>query len=440
MLERDERPIGTNAMDEVQAADRRARLDALPDPEPSDAPAAEWDVHRRGSLGRPRRRSRTLKIVGLAGLLVAAGAVGYGVMERQGHEAALTKDTDLAAVPTVAVIEPTRGTGPRDLVLPGDVEAYFDAPLYARVNGYLKKWFYDIGARVKKGDVLATIETPELDEQLDEAKGEFAVAQANLNLAQVTAKRWKALVATNSVSQQSVDEKQSNALAQESTVAAQKAHVQRLLAMQGFKSLTAPFDGVVTARNTDIGALINQGSSNTPPLFKVADIHEMRVYVRVPQTYASQLTPGMDATLTEPQYPGVPFPAKLITTSNAVAIESRTILVELLAPNSDGKLWPGTYAQVSFHLSNDPNILKVPTSALIFRQHGTQLAVLGPNSTVELKDVRVGRNFGTEMEIISGVSPDDKIIDAPPDTLEAGETVQVASSSDQSGGQQAAEH
>jgi RND family efflux transporter MFP subunit len=362
------------------------------------------------------------------------------VIERTGHETTLTKETDAAAVPTVAVVTPTRGTGPRDLVLPGDVQAYFDAPLYARVNGYLKIWYHDIGARVTKGEVLATIETPELDEQLEEAKGELAAAQANFSLAQVTAKRWRALVSSNSVSQQSVDEKQSNAIAQESAVSVQKARVQRLLAMESFKTLTAPFDGVVTARNTDIGALINQGSSAAPPLFKVADLHAVRVYVRVPQSYASQLTPGMAATLTEPQYPGVSFPAKLLTTSNSVAVESRTVLVELLAPNPDGKLWPGTYAEVDFHIGNDPNILEVPASALIFRQHGTQLAVLGPNDTVELKDVQVGRNSGTKIEILSGISPNDKVINTPPDTIENGETVQVAGASEGTEGNQAAEH
>jgi RND family efflux transporter MFP subunit len=433
--------LGEERMDEAQVIsppEQRAPERRRPAPPPGHGPGE--DFPGRGGL-RPNVRGRARRVVLTAAvvLLAALAVVAYGIMERRHHEASLVKETDAAAVPTVAVAEPERGTGPRDLVLPGDVEAYFDAPIYARVSGYLKKWSYDIGAHVKKGDALATIETPELDEQLDEAKGELAVAQANLALAQVTAKRWKALVATNSVSQQSVDEKQSNALAQDSAVAAQKAHVQRLLAMQGFKTLAAPFDGVVTARNTDIGALINQGSSNSaPPLFKVADTHEMRVYVRVPQSYASQLQPGLKATLSEPQYPGVTFPATLATTSNAVALESRTVLVELIAPNPDGKLWPGTYAEVSFHLGNDASVLKVPASALIFREHGAQLAILGPNDTIQLKNVTIGRNLGTHIEILSGIGPDDKVVTAPPDTLQDGEVVQVASAPDDD--KQSAEH
>ena len=416
-------------MEDAQAVRPKAQHDASAPPatERSGPDAAEREAHAHGRVLKAQgRRPRHLGLFGLAVLVVAAGAVAYGVISREGHETALAKETNIAAVPVVALVSPLHGTGPRSLVLPGDVQAYFDAPLYARVNGYVKAWYHDIGARVTKGEVLATIDTPELDEQLDQAKGDLAMAQANLSLAQITAKRWHALLATNSVSQQSADEKASNSQAQEAVVTAQKAHVQRLLAMAAFKNIMAPFNGVVTARNTDVGALINQGSSNTPPLFKVADVHEMRVYVRVPQIYASQLKVGMKATLTQPQYPGVTFPATLATTSNSVAVESRTVLVELMAPNPDGKLWPGTYAQVDFQLGGDPDVLRVPTSSLIFREHGAQIAVLGPGDTVAMKDVRVGRNFGTQIEILSGLDPDEKIINAPPDTLESGEKVQVA--------------
>ena len=416
-------------MEDAQAVRPKTQHDASAPPatERSGPDAAEREAHAHGRVLKAQgRRPRHLGLFGLVVLVVAAGAVAYGVISREGHETALAKETNIAAVPVVALVSPLHGTGPRSLVLPGDVQAYFDAPLYARVNGYVKAWYHDIGARVTKGEVLATIDTPELDEQLDQAKGDLAMAQANLALAQVTAKRWHALLATNSVSQQSADEKASNSQAQEAVVTAQKAHVQRLLAMAAFKNIMAPFNGVVTARNTDVGALINQGSSNTPPLFKVADVHEMRVYVRVPQIYASQLKVGMKATLTQPQYPGVTFPATLATTSNSVAVESRTVLVELMAPNPDGKLWPGTYAQVDFQLGGDPDVLRVPTSSLIFREHGAQIAVLGPGDTVAMKDVRVGRNFGTQIEILSGLDPDEKIINAPPDTLESGEKVQVA--------------
>ncbi len=430
-------------MEDAQAVRPKAQHDASaprPTAERSGPHAGERETHAHGHALRAQvRRPRHLKLVGLIIVVAAAAAVAYGVISRQAHETALVTETNQAAVPVVALASPVHGTGPRNLVLPGDVQAYFDAPLYARVNGYLKAWYHDIGARVTKGESLATIDTPELDEQLDQAKGDLAMAQANLALAQVTAKRWHALLATNSVSQQSADEKASNAQAQEAVVAAQKAHVQRLLAMAAFKNIVAPFDGVVTARNTDVGALINQGSSSTPPLFKVADIHAMRVYVRVPQIYASQLKVGMKATLTQPQYPGVTFPATLDTTSNSVAMESRTVLVELRAPNPDGKLWPGTYAQVDFQLGGDPDVLRVPTSSLIFREHGAQIAVLGPGDTVEMKDVRVGRNFGTQIEILSGLDQDDRIINAPPDTLENGEKVQVAGNPEPAG-DEVAEH
>lgn len=445
MLDNGHSATGTDAMEDAQTMRPKAQHDA---PAPSVAERSDPGKPESGDPGKTERsgpdkaereahahaqaiksqahRPRNLKLIGLVVLVVAAAAVAYGVISRQGHETTLTAETNAAAVPVVAVVSPVHGTGPRNLVLPGDVQAFYDAPIYARVNGYVRAWYHDIGARVTKGEVLATIETPELDEQLDQAKGDLAMAQANLALAQVTAKRWHALLASNSVSQQSADEKASNALAQEAVVTAQKAHVQRLLALEGFKNLVAPFDGVVTARNIDVGALVNQGSSSAPPLFKVADVHEMRVYVRVPQVYASQLKIGMKALLTQPQYRGVTFPARLDTTSNSVALESRTVLVELMAPNPEGKLWPGTYAQVDFQMGSDPNVLRVPTSSLIFREHGAQLAVLGPHNTVAMKDVRVGRNFGTQIEILSGLAPDDKVINAPPDTLENDETVKVA--------------
>jgi RND family efflux transporter MFP subunit len=227
------------------------------------------------------------------------------------------------------------------------------------------------------------------------------------------------------VSQQSADEKAGAATAAHAAVSAQQAHVDQLRALEAFKRITAPFDGVVTVRNTDIGALINAGSSAVEPLFKVADVHEMRVYVRVPQVYASELATGMHATLTQPQYPGRTFPATLTTTSQSVTAASRTVLVELMAANKDAKLWPGTYAQVIFDLPPDTGVLRVPSSALIFRSAGAQVATLGPHDRIVMKDVVVARNLGSEIEIQSGLSPNDQIIDTPLDTLENGEQVQV---------------
>jgi RND family efflux transporter MFP subunit len=272
---------------------------------------------------------------------------------------------------------------------------------------------------------LATIDTPDLDQQLSQAKADLASARANFELADLTSKRWHVLLRTNSVSQQSADEKQGAAAAARAAVDAQQAHVDQLRALEAFKRLTAPFNGVVTARNTDIGALINAGSSAAQPLFKVAEIHQMRVYVRVPQVYASELPVGMQAGLTQPQYPGQTFPAKLATTSESVSVASRTVLVELLADNPAGKLWPGTYAEVKFDLPPDHGVLRVPSSALIFRSQGAQLATLGPNNHIVMKNVSIGRNLGQEIEIITGISASDLVVDTPLDTLEDGEPVRL---------------
>jgi RND family efflux transporter MFP subunit len=362
---------------------------------------------------------------GVVVLLGAAAAAAYGIVTRNQAEATLEQWTEAQAVPTVSAAPPDRSGAAQHLSLPGDVQAFYEAPIYARVSGYLKMWAQDIGARVHKGELLAVIETPDLDQELAQAEADLATAKARANLADVTYQRWHALVKSNSVSIQSADEKQGDALAARATVAAQLAHVSQLRALEGFKRLVAPFDGVVTTRNTDVGALINSGASAPAPLFKVADMHEMRVYVRVPQSYASQLKVGMQATLSEPQYPGETFPAILATTSQSVAAESRTVLVELMAPNPDGKLWAGTYAEVNFVLPAAANTLRVPSSALIFRSHGAQLATV-QGGRIVMKRVTIGRNLGEEIEIESGIGPDDQVVTTPLDTIEDGETVNVA--------------
>jgi len=369
---------------------------------------------------------RRLRLVGLVALLAALAAAAYGILARRTTEQNLASWTDQQAVPPVAVAHPLTASAQRTLNLPGDVQAFYEAPIYARVNGYLQSWTQDIGAHVKAGQLLATIDTPDLDQELAQARADLASAQANASLADLTAKRWHALLASNSVSMQAADEKQGNAAATRALVAAAQARVDRLLALQTFKNLVAPFDGVVTARNTDVGALINAGSSAAQPLFKVADIHAMRIYVRVPQVYASELSTGMPAALTQPQYPGKTFPARLATTSNAVAAESRTVLAELHADNAAGKLWPGTYTQVRFDLPPDQGVLRVPASALIFRAGGAELATLGPQDHIVMKPVSVGRNLGSEIEITSGIDPSDLVVSSPLDTLENGETVRVA--------------
>jgi RND family efflux transporter MFP subunit len=392
-------------------------------PEMFAQPAAGGhDVCAHDAPAPPRR----LGLVGLVVLIAALATAAYGILVWRASDRHLAAWTNEQAVPTVAVAHPLTDAAPRTLILPGDVQAFYEAPIYARVNGYLQSWDEDIGAHVKTGQLLATIETPDLDQQLAQARADMASAQANATLADLTAKRWHTLLASNSVSMQASDEKAGNAAATRALVSAAQARVDRLLTLQSFKRLVAPFDGVVTARNTDVGALINEGANAAQPLFKVADIHQMRVYVRVPQVYASDLSVGMKATLTQPQYPGQSFPAVLATTSNAVATESRTVLAELHADNAAGKLWPGTYAHVRFDLPPDQGVLRIPASALIFRAQGAELATLGPQDRIVMKPVSVGRNLGNEIEITSGIEPSDLVVSTPLDTLENGETVRVA--------------
>jgi len=381
----------------------------------------------------PRKRL-LLGVVLLAALAGAVWLAVSGVMTRQQSVATLDKWTQEQAIPTVEVIAPKRGTASQELVLPGDVEAYYEASIFARVSGYLKIWYKDIGARVKAGEKLALIDTPELDQQLEQGKSDLQSVEANATLAELTAKRWKALLSSQSVSQQTADEKSGDAAAKRALVASAQANVDRLQALESFKTITAPFDGIVTARKTDIGALINAGSGGSGvELFKVADTHEMRVYVRVPQAYAGLMQRGIMAELKLSQYPQETFKATLETTSNAIAKDSRTALVELMAANPDGKLWPGTFAEVHFQLPADPDTYRLPTSALLFREHGLEVATIGPDDKVVLKPITVGRDLGTEIEVRSGLEPNDRVIDSPPDSLGAGDTVKIANAAPTAG-------
>jgi RND family efflux transporter MFP subunit len=355
-------------------------------------------------------------------ILIAAG----GIFIRSRDESALAKQTNDDAVPNVDVIRPQHNAPEATLRLPGNVQAWFEAPIYAQVSGYLRMWYKDIGAVVKAGDLLGEIDAPELDQQLHEARARVAAARTNEKLAEVTAARWQRLLPTQSVSQQSVDVAVSDAIAKRAAVMAAEADVQRLEALEGFKRLVAPFDGVVTVRRTDVGALIKADSVPGPELFAVADIHAMRVYVRVPQSYAAQVHVGMQAVLHLPDYPDRAFPARVITTSHQIKEASRTMLVELEAPNPGGLLSPGSYATVDFRLQPNPQALILPTSALIFQEHGMQVATVGKNGKVALKQIRIARDYGTEVEVVAGIGPNDAVIDEPPDSITDGETVRVA--------------
>jgi membrane fusion protein, multidrug efflux system len=356
----------------------------------------------------------------------------YGMISRSRDEAILVNQTNQAAIPTVVVIYPQVGAAPQTLVLPGDIEPWYWAPIYGQVSGYVKAWYKDIGAQVKKGDVLAVIETPELDAHVRQAKALLAKAKANEALAEITANRWDALWKRGAtqdlepVSRQSTDVTDYDLAAARAAVLAAKGELDRLEALESFKYLVAPFDGVVTARRTDVGAFVKaNGVSNQPEMFEVADIHMMRVYVQVPQTYAARIHVGMKAELHLPGRPGQVFPVTVNTTSYAINLDSRTLLVELWAPNPRHELYPGTYADVYFQLSPRPNAVEIPTSALIFQEHGLQVAMVGTNNRAVLRNVTIGLDMGANVIVTSGLSAGDRVIDSPPDALNTGELVRI---------------
>lgn len=374
----------------------------------------------------PRVKRSRLVMYGLGGLTVAALLAVYGVVDRGKSEDNLVQLTAEEAVPTVSLIKPEHGVTGEEIVLPGTVDAFFQAPIYARVSGYLKMWYTDIGARVKTGQTLAVIETPDLDQELAQAKANLGVAQANYRLAQLTSTRWQKLLKSDAVAVQDVDVKAGDAAAKQAEVNAAQASVERLQALEGFKRIVAPFNGVVTVRKTDVGALINAGSGVGPELFAVADVHEMRVYVRVPQAESGDITIGMKAFLSLPQYPGRKFPATVATTASAIDPASNTLLVQLTADNPDGILSPGNFAQIHFEIPAQADVVRIPTSALLFRQGGLKVAVLGAGNKVELRPIRAGRDLGTQLEVLSGLTASDRVINSPPDSILAGETVHVA--------------
>jgi RND family efflux transporter MFP subunit len=374
----------------------------------------------------PIRRPRRLLAYGLGALTAALVVAAYGVADRSWSEDNLTVLTTKEAVPTVDVIHPEQGVTGEEVALPGTIQAYFEAPIYARVSGYLKMWYQDIGARVTAGELLATVETPDLDQELAQAQANLAVADANYRLAQLTSGRWQKLLKSDSVSVQEADVKAGDAAAKRAAVTAAQANVARLEAQEGFKRIVAPFAGVVTARRTDVGALINAGSGVGPELFAVADVHKMRVYVRVPQAESADITDGMQATLSLPQFPNRTFPATVVTTANSIDPASNTLLVELMADNPDDVLTPGTFADVHFKLPPQPGIVRIPTSALLFREGGLKVALVGPGGNALIKPIRAGRDLGTEVEVLSGLTPSDRVINSPPDSLLAGEKIRLA--------------
>jgi len=372
---------------------------------------------------------RRLKLAGIVAGAVAAVIVVGGVVTRLKASHEVKTWTNDQSIRTVSVLEPSWSQSAGTLRLPGKLAAYYDAPIYARVPGYLRVWYKDIGAEVHKGDVLAIIDTPELDQQIEQAKGQLANAQAAEQLSQTTAQRWTGLLALDAVSKQESEEKTGDLAAKSALVTAAKADLDRLEALKGFARITAPFDGTVTSRSVDIGALVNAGATSSGiPLFTVEDVHQMRVYVDVPQDYSSQIRRGLSADLTVPEYPGRVFQAELDSTSQAINNQSNSLLVELLANNSAGALKPGDYAQVTLKLPSDASVLEVPASALIFRRRGLQVATVLPNRRVLMKQVSISVDLGTRVEIGTGLNRADRVIDNPPDSIATGDLVRIAKS------------
>ena len=359
-------------------------------------------------------------------LLVALILGAWGIISRVHARANLAEETTAAAVPQVTTLKPTPSPASEDLVLPGSVQALIEAPIYARTSGYLKFWYTDIGSQVKKGQLLAEIDAPEVDQQYRQAQADLGTAHANSELALSTNERWKGLLATHSVSQQDADTKAGDAAAKHAAEESAGANVRRLHELESFKRVVAPFDGVVTQRNTDIGALIVAGQNAGSPLFRVADTTKLRIYVLVPEPYAASTIPGMDAALRFSEHPGKSYPAAVVRTANALDPALRTLQVELQVDNPRGELFPGSYAEVHFKVPGSSESLSVPANALLFRAAGLQVATVDSADHVRLKTIVPGRDFGKSIEVLSGIGANDNIVVNPPDSLTDGTAVQIA--------------
>lgn len=361
----------------------------------------------------------------IGGTVAAIILVGFivGFVPRWHQRAVLRAETIELATPSVSVVSPTLGQPAGGMLLPAEVKPLLEAPIFARANGYLKRWLVDIGAHVQEGQLLAEIDTPELNQQLEQARAELAQADAALALAKITADRWADLLKTSSVSEQEDAEKQADFKLKTATVDAARANVHRLEELVSFARVMAPFAGTVTVRNTDVGDLIVAGSSKE--LFRLAQTQTLRVYVRVPQTAAHGISPGESAEMLIPEMPGRVFPAKVVTTSQAMATDSRTLLTELEVDNSQGEILPGSYAQVRFLDPKLTTALTLPSNTLLFRAEGLQVGVVGPDKKVDLHSIQIGRDFGQNVEVLSGISPADRIILNPSDSLVSGTTVRI---------------
>jgi RND family efflux transporter MFP subunit len=373
---------------------------------------------------RPRQPSRIFVLLFLIVIVLIVGGA-FTLIQRRLQYRALAKETEALAIPTVSVIHATAANGQEDLVLPGTMQAYVESPIYARTSGYVKKWYHDIGTRVKLGDLLADIDTPEVDQQLSQARADLATAQANANLSKITADRLEELIKTDGVSKQEVDNAVGDLAAKNATVNSAEANVGRLEELEGFKHVVAPFSGVVTRRQTDIGQLVNAGNGGaTQELFSLAQTDPLRVYVNVPEAYAPAIRAGLPAFLELTQYAGRKFEGKVVRTAEAIDLSSRTLLTEVDVPNHVGELLPGGYAQVHLAVQVSGEHVQVPVNALLFRSEGLRAVVVSDNK-IRLQQLTIGRDYGTTLEVLQGISASDWIVLNPADSLEEGQRVNV---------------
>jgi RND family efflux transporter MFP subunit len=380
---------------------------------------------QHSSAGAPRKSHGVL--IAIVALIIVAAIVVAGIVPRLKAKAALKVETHDLAIPTVSVIHPKPGAPHQELVLPGNIRAFTDAPIYARTNGYLKKWYVDIGGHVKSGQLLAEIDTPEVDQQLSQARANLNTAQANYRLSQITANRYQDLKNTDSVAKQDVDNALGDFQAKAAMVSSAEYQVKYLEQLESFKNINAPFDGVITARNTDIGQLIDSGSSGTAKaLFQIAATRTLRVYVSVPQQYSQAAKTGLPAIVTLAEFPGRQFHGQLVRNAGSIAADSRTLLVEVDVDNPTGELLPGAYAEVHLKLPADIPTYILPVNALIFRSEGLRAAIVTDGSHASLIPITLGRDFGNEVEVLAGLTGQESVITSPPDSLVNGEQVRIA--------------
>ena len=374
-----------------------------------------------------KKRLKKNVVVFLVVLVIVALLLAiWGIVSRMHSRSELEKRTAGDAQLTVTTAKPSLSGAGDELVLPGNVMAYVEAPIYARTSGYVKAWYTDIGARVKKGQLLALIEAPELDRQLNQAQADLATAQANLALAKTTDERWKRLLVTKSVSKQDADERAGDAAAKSAAADSAAANLGRLRELEAFKRVVAPFNGIVTARNTDVGNLINAGESANAELFRVADIHKLRVYAQVPEAYAIATTIGLKAELHFEEHPADSYPVETVRTSNALDPSARTLQVELQLDNADGLFFPGAYTEVHFKLPSGTQTLRLPSNTVLFRASGLQVAVVDADHKIKLKTIKQGRDFGKTIEVLDGLDRNDNVIVNPPDSAFDGIAVRIA--------------